>query len=114
MPKIADELQQMVFDYKNQAIAEVTTATPMDENQRTVVKQALEHKTGKQILLHTRVDPSILGGVVARVGDQIIDGSVRYRLAALQQRLLNGVASADIDFLSDESASGQDAPALPL
>jgi F-type H+-transporting ATPase subunit delta len=111
MPNIADELQKMVFDYKNQAIAEVTTATPMDENQLIVVKQALERNTGKQIILHTRIDPSILGGVVARVGDQIIDGSVRYRLGALQQSLLNGVAGVDIDFFGDESAAEQDAHA---
>ncbi len=108
MPRLAEELQQMIFDYKNQAIASITTAKPLDERQLSIVKQALERETGKQIIIQTRVDPSILGGVVARIGDQIIDGSVRYRLAALQQRLLQGVAGdADVDFLNDSSSEGQ-------
>jgi F-type H+-transporting ATPase subunit delta len=92
MPNIARELEQLVLDYKNQAVAEVTTAMPMDQQQQNVVRQALEQRTGKTILMHTKVSPDILGGVVARVGDQIIDGSVRQRLAALRQQLLTGVA----------------------
>lgn len=98
MPKIAVELEQLVLDYRNQAIAEVTTAQPLDEGQRTVLQQALEKRTGKSVIMQTRVDPSILGGVVARVGDQVIDGSVRFRLHALQQRLLNEAASSSRDF----------------
>ncbi len=91
MPNIATELQQMILDYKNQAMAEVTTAAPMDEKQQALVKQALEQRTGKTILLQTRVNPEILGGVVARVGDQVIDGSVQQRLQILRRQLLNGV-----------------------
>lgn len=99
MPKIATELQQMVLDHKNQAMAEVTTAAPMDNTQQALVKQALERKTGKSILLQTKVNPDILGGVVARVGDQVIDGSVQQRLQALKRQLLNGVATASLDVL---------------
>lgn len=102
MPNIAAELEQLVLDYRNQAIAEVTTAQPLDEGQRTVLQQALEKRTGKSVIMHSRVDPSILGGVVARVGDQVIDGSVRFRLHALQQRLLNEAASSSRDFFSEE------------
>lgn len=101
MPNIARELNQLILDYKNQVVAEVTTATPMDEKQLILIKRALEKRTGKTILLQTRVQPGILGGVVARVGDQVIDGSVQYRLAALKQQLLTGVATAKIDVLSD-------------
>lgn len=96
MPNIARELEQLVLDYKNQAIAQVTTATPMDEAQLSEVKQALERTTGKTILMQTRTQPDILGGVIARVGDHVIDGSVRHRLSVLQQSLLTGVASAGI------------------
>ena len=99
MPNIATELQQMVFDYKNQAVAEVTTAAAMDEKQQTLVKQALEKRTGKSILLQTKVNPEILGGVVARVGDQVIDGSVQLRLQVLKRQLLNGVATSSLDVL---------------
>jgi F-type H+-transporting ATPase subunit delta len=119
MPNIAREFEQMVLDYRNEAIAQVTTAAQMDGAQKIIVKQALEKLTDKKILMETRVDPSILGGVVARVGDQIIDGSVRQRLAALQQQLLTNVSGADIDFLPDEisksleSAPGTVQPAYP-
>ncbi len=99
MPNIAKELERMALDHKNQARAEVTTAAPMDEKQQTLVKQALESKTGKTILLQTKVRPEILGGVVARVGDQVIDGSVQQRLQALKRQLLTGVATASLDVL---------------
>ncbi len=99
MQNIARELEHLVLDDKNQAIAQVTTATKMDEAQLALVKKALERKTGKTILMQTKVEPDILGGVIARVGDQIIDGSVRYRLTALQQQLLTGVASSSADLL---------------
>src|SRR6266849_1271719 len=92
MPNIARELEQLVLNYKNQAVAEVTTAAPLDEQLLNRVKQALERNTGKSILMHTKVQPEILGGVIARVGDQVIDGSIRHRLAALKQQLLTGVA----------------------
>jgi F-type H+-transporting ATPase subunit delta len=98
MPNIARELAQLVLDYKNQAVAEVTTAVPMDEQQLKGVRQALEHKTGKTILMQTKVQPEILGGVIARVGDQVIDGSIRHRLAALKQQLLTGVAVGASDY----------------
>ncbi len=97
MPNIARELEQLVLISKNQAVAEVTTATKLDDKQLTLIKQALERKTGKTILMHTKVQPGILGGVVARVGDQVIDGSVQHRLASLQQQLLTGVATASVD-----------------
>ena len=102
MQNIATELERLVLDYRNQAVAKVTTAAQMDEAQGAIVKQALERKTGKDILLQTRVDPSILGGVIARVGDQVIDGSVRYRLHALQQELLTGISTKELDFTPEE------------
>src|SRR5579864_4668824 len=60
MPNIARELEQLVLDYKNEAKAEVTTAATMDEAQRNSVKQALERRTGKTILMQTKVQPEIL------------------------------------------------------
>jgi F-type H+-transporting ATPase subunit delta len=104
MPNIARELNQLVLDYKNEAKAEVTTATQMDESQRSQVQHALERMTGKKIQLETRVQPNILGGVVARVGDQVIDGSVERRLKLLQQQLLTDVSTASIDFSAEPGA----------
>jgi F-type H+-transporting ATPase subunit delta len=102
MQNIARELEQLVLDYKNQAVAEVITATTMDEAQLTHIKQALERRTHKTILMQTKVQPEILGGVIARVGDQVIDGSIRYRLSALQQQLLMGVATIPEDEIISE------------
>ena len=104
MPNIGREFEQLVRNYRNEAVADVTTAAPLDDGQRALVKQALERLTGKTIIMQTRSDPSILGGVVARVGDQVIDGSVRYRLHALQQQLLNSVSMTGNDLLADEIA----------
>jgi F-type H+-transporting ATPase subunit delta len=105
MPHLASEFEQFVLDYRNQAIAEVTTATQIDEAQGAVVRQALERRTGKSIKLQTRIDPSILGGVIARVGDQIIDNSVRNRLHVLQQQLLASIGANDEDFDSSEDSN---------
>ena len=101
MPNIARELNQLVLDHKNEAKAEVTTATQLDETTKSQVQRALERMTGKKIMLETRVQPNILGGVVARVGDQLIDGSVERRLKLLQQQLLTGVSTASIDFFAE-------------
>jgi len=98
MPNIARELNQLVLNHKNEAKAEVTTATQLDETTQSQVQRALERMTGKKIMLETRVQPNILGGVVARVGDQVIDGSVERRLKLLQQQLLTGVSTASTDF----------------
>jgi F-type H+-transporting ATPase subunit delta len=99
---IASELEQRVLDYRNQAVANVTTAAPMDAAQQNLVKRVLEQETGKSIIMHTRVDSTILGGVIARVGDQMIDGSLRYRLSALQRQLLTNVSTAPIDLFSED------------
>jgi len=107
MPNIANELEQLVLDYKNEAIADVTTATQIDDAQLTQIKQALEKRTGKTIITHTRVQPDILGGVIARVGDQVIDGSVRSRLAALRQQLLKSALSSGINLPFEVGSEGQ-------
>lgn len=99
---IADELEQLVRNYRNEAVADVTTATQIDAKQSRTIQQALEQRTGKTIIMHPHVDPAILGGVIARVGDQVIDGSIRYRLSVLQQQMLNGVANSHTDFFSPE------------
>lgn len=104
MPNIAREFQQMVFDHNNQAVAEVTTAAPMDAAQQSLVKAALERQTGRTILLQTKVNPEILGGVVARVGDQVIDGSIRQRLQVLKRQLLNNLASENIAELVEQDS----------
>jgi F-type H+-transporting ATPase subunit delta len=87
VPEIATVFERLVNEHKGIAVAQVTTAVPIDERQKTVIASKLARRLGKTIVLETRVDPNILGGVVAQVGDDVIDGSVRGRLERLRRRL---------------------------
>jgi F-type H+-transporting ATPase subunit delta len=60
---------------------------PLDKERREKLAQALSEATGKDVELKVIVDPSIVGGIVARVGDQVIDGSIRRRLELARERL---------------------------
>lgn len=84
---IVDTLVEKVAAEKSRAVAEVTSAVPLDQAQRERLSSALSGATGKQVELHVLVDPTILGGVVARVGDQVIDGCVRTRLRRLREQV---------------------------
>ncbi|HJV05526.1 MAG TPA: ATP synthase F1 subunit delta [Actinomycetota bacterium] len=84
---IVDQLAQLAAERRQSAVAEVRTAVPLDANRRTRLARALEKATGKKIEMKVVVDPSVVGGVVARVGDQVIDGSVRRRLELARERL---------------------------
>jgi F-type H+-transporting ATPase subunit delta len=89
-PRLAQEFERLYDEYRGQAKARVTSALPLDDAERSEIAQALRRVTGKRIILEERVDPSILGGVVARVGDTLIDGSVRRRLALLREQIIKG------------------------
>lgn len=71
-------------------VAEVTTAAPVDKQAETAIRQRLSSLVGKQVEVRTDVDPSIIGGIVARIGDQLIDGSVSNQLRRLRDRLEAG------------------------
>lgn len=107
LPAIARELQKLLLDYRNQAIAVVTTAREMDTDQRSQIQDALERKTGKQILMESHTDPGILGGVIARVGDKVIDGSIRQRLEILRQDLNRSITSTDTELFSVDEIKAQ-------
>ena len=89
-PLLAKEFGKLVDGSKGILQAEVTTATPVDESQRLDISQKLAQATGKTIKMQTRVQPAILGGMVVRLGDQIIDGSVRRNLDGLRRSLAEG------------------------
>jgi len=73
--------------FREREVAEVRSALPLDESQRTRLAQGLAAATGKQIELKVIIDPSVLGGLVARVGDTVIDGTVRHRLDQLREQV---------------------------
>jgi F-type H+-transporting ATPase subunit delta len=67
--------------------AQVTTAVELSEPERSAILERLRQMTGKQVTAEASVDPSIIGGIVVRIGDKLIDGSTRARLIQLKQRL---------------------------
>jgi F-type H+-transporting ATPase subunit delta len=85
LPAIIDRLVQEAADERSEAVAEVRSAIPLNEDQRTRLAAALSRATGKQVSVKVIVDPSVLGGVVSTVGDIVIDGSVRHRLDQLKE-----------------------------
>ena len=89
---IREEFHALLDEYRGIARATVTTAVPMSEEETRTVATRLGEITGKQVIVQPKVDPSILGGLIAKIGDTLIDGSVRSRLLALK-RQLEGLAS---------------------
>ena len=84
LPAIIDKLVQEAAEERSEAVAEVRTAITLNEDQRRRLAAALSRATGKQVSVKVVVDPSVLGGVIATVGDTVIDGSVRHRLDQLR------------------------------
>ena len=87
LPSIIDRLVERAAQERQHVVAEVTSAVPLDDDQERRLADALGNATGKRVEVRVHVDPSILGGIVARVGDTVIDGSVRHRLDLLKEKL---------------------------
>jgi F-type H+-transporting ATPase subunit delta len=87
LPAIIRELVDMSAAEANKAVAEVRSAIPLNQDQRDRLAEALGEATGRQIALKVVVDPAVKGGIVAQVGDTVIDGSVRTKLERLRKAL---------------------------
>ncbi len=87
LPAIIDKLVERASSSKNLEVAEVRTAVALTDDQQARLKAALANATGKAVNLKVIIDPSVLGGIVATVGDSVIDGSVRTRVDQLKSRL---------------------------
>ena len=87
LPAIVDRLVERAAAAKNLAVAEVRSAVPLTADQQDRLKAAIANATGKDVSLKVVVDPSVLGGLVATVGDTVIDGTVRTHLDQLKSRL---------------------------
>ncbi len=115
-PKVAEAFEQKLNDYRGQATATITTAVPLDERQQQELAGYLQSITGKRISLQTRVDPHILGGVIAQIGDTLIDGSIRRRLALLRDQIIRGSLGGADDggtLAALGNGHGPTAPAAP-
>lgn len=83
LPAIIDELVKLSAASGNKEVAEVRSAVELTDDQKQRLVTALQAKTGKQVELKVIIDPTVLGGLVAQVGDTVIDGSIKTRLQQL-------------------------------
>jgi F-type H+-transporting ATPase subunit delta len=91
LPDILSAYRERLLDHQHVVRAEVTTATPLAADRAQMIEQGLAKVTGRTVRLGTRVDPSIIGGVIARIGDTIYDGSVTTQLQKMKKRLIESV-----------------------
>lgn len=87
LPDLLDAFRQRLLDQRNVVRAEVTTAMPIAPERLSDIQRGLAAATGRTVDLTARVDPSIVGGMVARVGGTVFDGSVVNHLQRIRQRL---------------------------
>ncbi|HKA94005.1 MAG TPA: ATP synthase F1 subunit delta [Acidimicrobiia bacterium] len=87
LPAIVDRFLELSAEERRHDVAEVRAAVPLDDRLRDRLSKALSDATGKEIEVKVVVDPTVLGGVVARIGDTVIDGTVRRRLEQLKERI---------------------------
>lgn len=88
LPAIDAEYMALVDEKFNRVHAGVTLARVPDETLKQVVRAKLSEVIGKEVIPHFRTDPAILGGLILRIGDRIMDGSLRRRMVALKRQLL--------------------------
>ena len=88
LPEIADRFQEMLDAHQGIERAEVVSAVPLSDERQSEVADMLARMSGKQVRVTTRTDPQIIGGMVIRVGDQVMDGSARARLQAMRRELV--------------------------
>jgi F-type H+-transporting ATPase subunit delta len=84
---IADEYQRLLDSYRGIEQAEVTTAIPLDDEDKRSLAERLGAVIGKKVVLKPKVDPSVIGGIVARIGDKLLDGSTSTKLLTLKREL---------------------------
>lgn len=87
LSEIAEALAEMAAGRHKKALAEVRTAVPLDEQRRARLTEALSNAVGREVELKVLVDPNVIGGVVARVGDQVYDGTIRRKLELARNQL---------------------------
>ncbi len=88
LPDIADEYRRLFDSYDGIVRAQVTTAISLDEEDKLKISKRLGKIFGKKVILEPVVDPGIIGGIVVRVGDKLLDGSIRSKLESLKREMV--------------------------
>ncbi|MGE5243891.1 MAG: ATP synthase F1 subunit delta [Betaproteobacteria bacterium] len=94
LPDLVVAYRERLLDHLKVVRAEVTTAVPLGEDRSLAVERSLAALTGRTVTLASKVDPAIIGGVVAQIGSTIYDGSVARQLEKIRERLAGGQTSA--------------------
>jgi F-type H+-transporting ATPase subunit delta len=84
---IVDSFVELAVAERSRELAEVRSAVPLTDDDIDRLRTALNQATGKNVEVKVIVDPSLMGGIVTRVGDLVIDGTVRHRLEQLKEQL---------------------------
>jgi len=87
LPDIAEEMSTMVDLEKNISHGSVISAIKLDSALQKKIQATLEKLTGNKVILDTKVDPSIIGGIIAKVGDLVLDGSIKTQLNGLKESI---------------------------
>jgi F-type H+-transporting ATPase subunit delta len=87
LPQIAERFQELLDEQRGIAHVQVLTAVEMSGDERDALARRLSILTGKQVDIQTFVEPEILGGLVVRIGDRLIDGSSKSKLLTLKRQL---------------------------
>jgi F-type H+-transporting ATPase subunit delta len=88
LPQILEELSSLAAEARNSVVAEVRSAIPLDDRQRKELAEALGKATGRNVEVKVLVDPSVIGGISAKVGDTVIDGTVKRRMEQLKEQVM--------------------------
>jgi F-type H+-transporting ATPase subunit delta len=83
--EIAEEYQRLLDSYRGIEPAEVITAVPLEDEDKQKLEERLSDVAGKKVIIYPKVDPAVVGGIVARFGGKLLDGSTRNRLEALKK-----------------------------
>jgi F-type H+-transporting ATPase subunit delta len=87
-PAIAEAYRERLLAYRKIVRAQVTTPAPLSDERTNALRESLSRVTGREVQLDVAVDPTLIGGVVARIGSTVYDGSVRTQLQKVRRQLL--------------------------
>lgn len=90
VPDLLASFRERVLDHRHVVRADVTTTTALAADRAKAIEQSLARVTGSTVTVRTHVDPSIVGGVVVRIGSTVYDGSVTRQLEKIRERLAEG------------------------
>ena len=87
LPQLIARLQALIADDRGEVTADVVSAVPLSDDQKQRLTATLAEKSGKTVKLNTRVDETLIGGMIVKLGSQMIDSSIKSKLASLQNAM---------------------------